>query len=235
MLSEPVMRVARLWGAPNRPISDSFWLVLALVLAAVTTGQPADAQPQAVPSPALQRERLESLQGVLKGDPPEQIAKSRRSCASGQEPTATARSRSLGATSLPDAADYCVTVLLRLARDGELMRYYQALLTELNGRPDGFERFPSAVAATVMKGGSNQVPVGNQRAAVVSAALALDAGFTVAFQKGERHAAGMPPVAALKEIAERCLSLGEGDLGLCYSTGYVYGARAVSGLPLAGG
>jgi len=113
-----------------------------------------------------------------------------------------------------------------------LLEFYRNLLVDLSGAAGEAERLPGAIAAVAMKPASNQVAIGNQRAAIVTAALAFDAGFTVAYRKGERHSAGMPDLQTLKPIAERCLSQSEADLALCFSTGYVYGARSVSGLPM---
>jgi hypothetical protein len=178
------------------------------------------------------RDRADSLAYILDGAQAEIVTKLRRACATGQSVSATEWSRSLGSTSLADAGDECPTLLLRVGRDGALLSLYRDMMVELTGQPGGHEQMPAAIAAIVMKGG-NQVTLGNQRAAVVTPALALDAGFTVAYQKRERATAAMPGLSVLKPIAERCLSQQERDLGLCYATGYTYGARAASGQGLS--
>lgn len=183
-------------------------------------------------SAATLRERYDGLAYLLTGAPPDMVGKARKTCAAGQAPSSIAWSRSHGSESQADASDNCPTVLLRIARDGTLLGLYRDLVLELKGHPASYENLPSAIAAAAMRGGK-QVDIGNQLAASISPALALDAGFTVAFQKHERATAGMPGLAALKPIAERCLSQQEPDLGLCYATGYTYGARAASGQPMA--
>lgn len=194
----------------------------------------ASAQGSTPASPQVLRERVESLQGLLAREPRESIAEMRRICAFGRAPAATARSRSLGAETQPDAADRCATVLLRTARERALAELYRDLVGELGGDVGEHAKLPAAIATTVLKTGSVQVPIGNARAATVTGALAFDSGFTLAYEKGERATAAMPELVVLKSIAERCLASVEPKLGLCYSTGYVYGARAVTGLPLAG-
>ena len=199
-----------------------------LTLCGITALSPAMAQ-QAGATPA---DVQTILAYILKDEPAERVQLARKLCAAGSVQSVTERSRAIGWRGLPDAVDECPTVLLRQARDGALLGLYRDLLIELAGQAGGHENLPAAIANAVMRGG-NQVPIGNQRAAVVTAALALDAGFTVAYQKGERVNAGMPPLSALRPIADRCLKQQERDLSLCYATGYTLGARAVSGQPLA--
>lgn len=203
--------------------------VLALLLGIIWLA-PAAAQQAA--QAQERRERAEGLQHLLDGATPNQVAKGRRLCAAGSAQRTTDKSRALGSWGLADAADECPVLLLRQGRDGTLLTLYRELLVELTGQPVGHEQLPPAIGNAVMRG-ATQVPIGGSRAAAITAALAFDAGFTVAHAKGERHAAGMPDVRALRPVAERCLAQAERDLAVCYSTGYVYGARAVSGLPLS--
>lgn len=65
-------------------------------------------------------ERQWTIQHVLNGSSPAGVARARSSCASGQQPASIAERRAVGSVGLPDAADYCVTVLTRLGRDGAL-------------------------------------------------------------------------------------------------------------------
>jgi len=67
------------------------------------------------------------------------------------------------------------------------------------------------------------------RYTTVTPALALDNGFVTAFLKHETIPASLPTMAALKPVAERCLSQAERDADLCYSVGYAYGVRAADG------
>jgi hypothetical protein len=68
----------------------------------------------------LRAERQSLLDALLGQFETDVITRGRRLCAGGQQPEVIAHKRSLGAISLPDAADYCVTVLIRLAREGHL-------------------------------------------------------------------------------------------------------------------
>lgn len=196
-------------------------VVLALAGAAVTSVAPG----------AAANERAGLINFLLKEASPEVVRASRNLCASGAAQKKIDRSRSLGNDGLLDAVDECPVILLRQAREGALLAFYSALLTQLVGKSDGHEHLPMAIATTVMRG-ENQVPVGSQRAAVVSAALAFDAGFTVAFQGKTALSPAMPELAALRLIANRCLQQQEPNLGLCYATGFTLGARAVSGQPV---
>ncbi|MBS0445106.1 MAG: hypothetical protein JSR59_04050 [Proteobacteria bacterium] len=198
----------------------------------VTVAPAAFGQIAPMPRDQVMRERFESLENIRR-EPAELVVKARRQCASGQDPRATARSRALGAETSADSSDHCAAVLARVASDGGLIELYRDMVMSLNGSAAGVESLPAAIGAAVMKPGVNQVPIGNQRAAVISSALALDAGFSVAYQQGQKMTPAMPDLSSLKAIAERCLGLAEQDLGLCYSTGYVYGARAVNGQALA--
>jgi hypothetical protein len=178
------------------------------------------------------QDRRDILAGILHDTPPELVAKMRRGCIAGTRPATIQKDRALGEISLPDAADYCATALYRIARDGSLLAFYRESLPR-SASDVTYEKMPAVIAASIMKFGTNQVPLGNGDAAVITPALALDAGFTVAYRKSERYAPGMPQAAALKPIAERCLAQRERDLSLCFSTGYAYGALAASGLPVA--
>ena len=147
----------------------------------------------AVAKPADPRaQRQASLNDDLTIRAASNIAAGRASCASGGEVAAVAKSRaSLRLQNLPDAVDYCVTVLIRTARDGG-MHYLRS--------PDG----------------------------KITAALALDTGFVAGYRKAG-SADALPAMSAIRETAERCLSLSEADTALCYSLGYAYGVRAANG------
>lgn len=200
-------------------------------LAGLAATLPAIAQQQSAPSAQVLAERASAVRGLAR-EPLDVIARVREVCAAGQAPANVARGRGFGAESMPDAADSCASALNLIGRAGQLGALYKQLQRELGGGASGHEQLPSAIATAVLKTKTNQAHVGNDRAAIITAALAFDAGFTVAYGKGERPAAGMPEINVLKPIAERCLAPAEANLGLCYSTGYVYGARGVSGLPL---
>jgi hypothetical protein len=200
-----------------------------LLLGLTSTGVTAESP--AMPMAQILRERYQSLEGI-KHEPLELAVKARQLCASGKGPESNAKARALGADTLADESDLCPAILARVASEGELLSLYRELLSSLDGSPALVDGLPAAIGAAVMKP-AHEVPIGNQRAAVISAALAFDAGFTVAFNKHQAMAPGMPALPVLKPIAERCLGAAEQDLGLCYSTGYVYGARAVNGQALA--
>lgn len=206
----------------------------AYFLSAITTGIwvmaiPAYAQPDA----QLLREREESRQGILTDDPADQVAKDRRDCMAGDMPATVQKSRGFGWDNLPDATEYCVTAAMRMANDGTLLQPYQTLVAELHGDPQQYQLLPQAIANAVMHLKAYRVSVGQEKAATITSALALDAGITVAYEKHTVANRALPEPSAIKVVAERCLALKEADLGLCYSTGYIYGLRAISGLPVA--
>lgn len=162
----------------------------------------------------------------------ETVASVRAGCVAGSWVNTVRTQRARGRAETSDASDTCPVAFGRSAKDGVLMAFYAKLVSELAGDVAMAPTLPAAIGAAVTKGGSDVVAIGNQRGAKITPALALDAGFTVAYQKGAKHGEGMPDLATLKPIAERCLAQGESNLALCYSTGYVYGARAISQLPL---
>lgn len=149
----------------------------------------------AAAGPAQDRraEQQASLTALLTTDTATTIANARSQCASGRQPGIIARGRAAGASTLPDAADFCITVLTRLGRDGTL----------------------TAVRDT--------------SAAGVTPALAFDSGFVAAYRKREAVPAGLPSLAAIKPVVERCLAQVERDTDLCFSVGYAAGARAARG------
>jgi hypothetical protein len=65
------------------------------------------------------------------------------------------------------------------------------------------------------------------------AALALDASFMTAYRQRPAIPQGMPSLATLLPIAERCYRGNEHDGGLCSAAGYALGARLSAGEPLA--
>lgn len=179
---------------------------------------------------AVSEERAGVLEALLLREPVSSAVDLRRDCAAGGAPRSVARSRAIGVTASPDAADGCAVALVRLGREGRLLEFYRDLQREVGGGGTAHEQLPAAIASALLKAKVDLVAVGNDRAAKISASLAFDAGFTVAYGKAERVSTAMPSLGDLKPIAERCLAKAEGNLGLCYSTGYVYGARAVSGM-----
>lgn len=68
----------------------------------------------------LRAERQSFLDDLLGRFELDIITRNRAICASGQQPAFIARKRELGGTILPDAADFCVTLLIRLGRDRRL-------------------------------------------------------------------------------------------------------------------
>lgn len=208
-------------GAVARAIAAT--VALAWVAAAAQTSPSAD---------AARAERLAAVDYIMTRAPSEQAANLRRQCGTGQAPEVAIRMRAIGWEGVSDASDKCPVLLARVGKDNGLSALYERLVVELSGDAAIAPTLPAAIGAAVTKGGSDVVAIGNQRGAKITGALALDAGFTVAHQKGVKAAPGMPDLATLKPIAERCLAQAEGNLALCYSTGFVYGARAVSQLPL---
>jgi hypothetical protein len=201
--------------------SRTHWLTRPLMAAMLAGGAGAFAA-----SPAeITAQRQQLLDDMLTTDPPYAIAAERWVCAMGRSPSTVAENRAGGWAFFPDAADGCVTALVRTAHDRRLPELYGKLLTELGGSTDGPERLPKAIGAAVMNG-SGKVAIGNGRAAVVTPALAFDAGFSVAYND-QAAAKGVADPGQLKALAEACLGQHQ-DTGTCFSAGYVYGTQAVA-------
>ncbi|MEA3012444.1 MAG: hypothetical protein QOD42_989 [Sphingomonadales bacterium] len=91
-------------------------ILRAIVVGYCLTPSGAAAQPR-----DTRADRQLTIDYILRGGgTAEGIARERGSCASGQQPASIAERRSLGVRGLPDAIDYCVTLLTRLGRDGRL-------------------------------------------------------------------------------------------------------------------
>ena len=100
-------------------------------------------------------------------------------------------------------------------------------------RAAGMTNAPDAadVCVTVLTRLGREGPLGyvrDPRSSVVRPALAFDQGFVTAWRNRESPA-GLPTMAALKPVAERCLAQAEKDTDLCHSVGYAYGTRAANG------
>jgi hypothetical protein len=199
---------------------------VAVVVAAALLTQISAEIAAASPSAAeVDAHRREILRAMLKDDyQPSLIAGLRRTCALGGEPASVAESRTGGAYFTPDAADRCVTALVRTAHDGRLPELYRSLLAELGGSGEGYQKLPSVIGASVLKD-VTKVAIGDGRAMVVTPALALDAGFTAAELEGAAGKAGTADARQMKTLAEACLGQKE-DAGTCYSVGYMYGVQA---------
>jgi len=176
------------------------------------------------PGPAeVAAQRRESLDGMLTRDAAYTIADIRWVCAMGREPVSVAEDRQEGAYFTPDAADSCVAALVRTAHDGHLPELYSKLVVKLGGNADGYEQLPRAIGAAVL-GGNGRVAIGNGKAAVVTPALAFDAGFAAAYAGNAANK--VADVHQLRTLAESCLGQQQ-DAGACFSAGYAYGARAL--------
>jgi hypothetical protein len=101
-------------------------------------------------------------------------------------------------------------------------------------RSAGFNSLPDAsdycVAVLVRSARDGVQTLLRGRSATTSTpASAFDNGFMLAFQKGEALPSGLPTMAMLKPIAERCFAMSEPDVSLCYAAGYAFGQRAYHG------
>lgn len=166
-----------------------------------------------------------SVNGILTTALSSAVAAERLTCMFGEEPDRVTAGRKAG-KQMPDAADTCVAVLIRTAREGRLVDLYRTVLTQLGGRADGYEKLPAAIAAAVMDG-DGKVSLGNGKAADVPPPLAFDAGFTFAYQRGDRRAGNTDPVQ-LKALTEACLAVKK-DAATCFSAGYANAGRVLSG------
>jgi len=167
-----------------------------------------------------------SVNGILTTAPSSAVAAQRQACMLGEEVERVRKARAAGNPSVPDAADTCIAVLARTARDGHLPDLYRTVLTQLGGRAEGYRTLPDVIATAVMDGDGN-MPLGNGKTTIVPSPLALDAGFTVAYQRGDRRAGNTDPVK-LKALTEACLAV-ERDATTCFSAGYANAGRVLSG------
>jgi hypothetical protein len=204
---------------------NNFGVALLAALIALTASATARGLLAAAPpSPAeVAAQRQEILNKMLTDEyQPALIANLRRSCALGQEPASVAESRAGGAWFTPDAADGCVTALVRTAHDRHLPELYGRLAVELGGSAAGYQGLPRAIGAAVLNG-DGRVAIGNGKAMVATPALAFDAGFSVAYLGGASNK--QANADQLEAAAEACLAQQQKP-GVCFSVGYVYGARA---------
>ena len=167
--------------------------------------------------------RQASVNRLLTATPASAIAAQRLTCMFGEEPDRVTEARRAGQYFIPDAADLCVAVLVRTARDGRLLDLYRTLLTELKGDLGAVEKLPAAIGNAVLEG-DGKVALGNGKDTIVAPSLAFDAGFTVAYLRGDRRSENTDP-AKLKLLTESCLAV-QKDAGTCFSAGYVQGAQA---------
>jgi len=196
-------------------------VLLALVMAASTPWVLAA-------SPAeITTQRKEALEGILHRDTDYTVAAERWTCAMGKEPAMVSDERRQGAAFFPDAADACVAVLTRTARDRHLPNLYGRLLTELGGAPSEQDGLPQAIGTAALSG-RGQVAIGNGKMMTVSPAVAFDAGFTIGYLERGAKAPGSADPEQLKRLSQNCLA-GTAAFGACYSAGYMYGAKAAGG------
>lgn len=119
-------------------------------------------------SPAeIAAQRQEALDGILHRDTAYTVAAERKICAAGKMPAHVSEQRAAGAAFYPDAADMCVAVLVRTAKDGRLPELYVKLLGEAGG-----DRSQAAVLAQTIGGAAlaNQkaAPIGNGKGMVIT-------------------------------------------------------------------
>ena len=199
--------------------------IIAAVALSSAIGQ-VSAQPQ--PGSGLDaksRALLNELQEFFQED----IAQKRTDCASGLAPEWIAAKRAANGPKIPfpDATNMCVNILMGTAQDRRLGDLYASLMTTWLGKADGGETLPRTIGAAVLRG-ETKVSIGAGKAAVVTPALAFDAGFTVAYGERKPPQGGKPNPQQLKTLAEACLAQ-QRDVGSCFSAGYMYGAQAISG------
>lgn len=169
------------------------------------------------------------LNAILTTVTSEEVAKSRDECITGAQADTVAMAREVGLPGYADASDLCVTVLIRTGRDGRLLDAYAKIVADNGGDRSRAATVPDAIGGALLKQKSTDVPIGNGLAVGIKPALAFDAGFVVAYRKGE-VTANLPDVATLKSLAEQCLGQSAGDMGLCFSAGYALAVHALSGV-----
>ena len=69
----------------------------------------------------------------------------------------------------------------------------------------------------------------DSQSAQAKPALSFDTGFVTAFRRRDPVTPDLPDLAALKPVAERCLSQSEADRAVCTAAGQIIGARVAQG------
>jgi len=108
-----------------------------------------------------------SLDGIAATLSAREVSAQRLTCMFGEEPDRVTERRRTGKNSIPDAADTCVAVLVRTARDGHLLDLYRTLLTKLGGNVDTYDKLPLAIGNAVMNG-DGKVALGNGKNTIVA-------------------------------------------------------------------
>ena len=220
MYSNP--RLSRSFTAVMMPMRRLFLVLLTLMLnSAPAQPQPPNSEDQR----DIARQRQDIIDAILTSDRPESVASIRWVCMSGDEPGSVREARAGGGFDFtPDAFDSCLAALWRKGKDHALLEAYKKLAVTLQGNPDNSDRLPRAIGASVLSG-DGKVSIGNGKGIVVDAALAFDAGFTVAYMNAApKKESDLPKV---KAFAELCLDQKK-DAATCFSVGYTLGTQAVN-------
>jgi hypothetical protein len=178
---------------------------------------------------AASPEQQASLRSVLTSVTSEAVSAQRLTCFFGEEPERVAKARRAGQTFLPDAADICVAVLVRSARDGKLFDLYRTILREQGGDLALVEQMPMLTGTAALKD-ADKMTLGNGKAMDVPPTLAFDAGFTVAYLRRDGSKANADPVK-LRAVIESCLTV-KTDAGTCFAAGYAEGGKALTADPM---
>ena len=202
---------AGIWGARTSGLT---W--------AVTSAQ-AETAAAAADQKEIARQRQDIVDSILTTENAESVAQRRWVCFNGAEPSRVREARAGGFDFTPDASAICLATLQRKARDEALLEPYKKLVLTMNGNPDSSERLPKAMGAAVLSG-DGKVSIGNDKGVVVDSALALDAGFTVAYTSAAAKKEGLDE-RKLRLGAEGCLDR-KSDPGTCFSIGYALGSFA---------
>ena len=202
-------------------------LILVLALTAIAPLNPSFALERSPEE--IRQQRQEIIDDILSKDSADDVAIDRSNCLAGQMPRIVERGRKSGSEVTPNAVDVCVAALMRSGADSSLLTPYQKLVADGKGKAEYASGLLGAIGGAVVEQAADKVSIGNGRAMAIDPAIAFDAGFTSAYLKGERSAAGMPDLATLKALSGTCLDRTQSNLGLCYATGYAHGVRAVLG------
>jgi len=189
--------------------------------------QSGSAQTSLSPEDAAERRKYLAL---MAGETAATAAARRQVCAAGKEAGEVREARASGNWITPDASETCTLVIRRQAHDGNVLDFYAGLVKDGGGtvRP---EQILDAIADSAMHNKS-LVPIGGQKAFVLTGAISFDAGYTKGVldkvTRSSLRIADTPENARkLKEPAEACL---DGDnqhplsLPACYTAGYALAA-----------
>jgi hypothetical protein len=118
-----------------------------------------------------------------------------------------------------------IAAMTRQAHDGGLIALYQDTLNLETGNYTDAPSLPLRITEAIQNG-QDQIDLGKGHRLRVTSGLALDVGFTAAYEnKGAGMAGKVTNPMRLKAVTETCVSQ-RGTNKVCFAAGYIQGAAA---------